>query len=99
MAYLKELIDDECELQMTPMIDVVFLLLIFFLCTIKFKTLEGKLAAYLPKDVGVNTFEAEPKEKCRRISQVSRPRSHTCPCWVCRSTAARSRASTRCSRP
>ncbi|MCZ6597925.1 MAG: biopolymer transporter ExbD [Planctomycetota bacterium] len=63
MSYLQEIIDDECELQMTPMIDVVFLLLIFFLCTIKFKTLEGKLAAYLPKDVGVNTSEAEPKEK------------------------------------
>ena len=45
------------------MIDVTFLLLIFFMCTIKFKTLEGKLSAYLPKDVGVNTSQAEPKEK------------------------------------
>jgi len=48
---------------MTPMIDVTFQLLIFFMLTIKFKTLEGKLAAYLPKDVGVNTTQAEPKEK------------------------------------
>jgi biopolymer transport protein ExbD len=48
---------------MTPMIDVTFQLLIFFMLTIEFKTLEGKLAAYLPKDVGVNTTEAEPKEK------------------------------------
>lgn len=45
----------ETEMEMTPMIDVTFLLLIFFLCTIKFKILEGKIPAYLPKDIGVNT--------------------------------------------
>ena len=60
---LKELAEEKSELEMTPMIDVTFLLLIFFMCTIKFKTLEGKLAAYLPKDVGVNASDAEPKEK------------------------------------
>ena len=60
---LDEIMDEKCELQMTPMIDVTFLLLIFFMCTLKFKVLEGKLGAYLPKDVGVNTSEAEPKEK------------------------------------
>ena len=48
---------------MTPMIDVVFQLLIFFMLTIEFKQLEGKLAAYLPKDVGVNAGNAEMKEK------------------------------------
>jgi biopolymer transport protein ExbD len=53
----------ESTLEMTPMIDVTFLLLIFFMCTLKFKTLEGKLLAYLPKDVGVNQTEAEPIEK------------------------------------
>ena len=51
------------KLEVTSMLDVTFLLLIFFLCTIKFKVLEGKLAAYLPKDVGVNSSPAEPKEK------------------------------------
>ena len=44
--------EEQVELQMTPMIDVVFLLLIFFMCSTKFKTLEGKLEAYLPKDLG-----------------------------------------------
>jgi biopolymer transport protein ExbD len=63
MSVLKEIMDEKCEMEMTPMIDVTFLLLIFFVCTIKFKTLEGKLAAYLPKDVGVNASDAEPKEK------------------------------------
>ena len=43
---------DEARLDMTPMIDVTFLLLVFFMCTLQFKTLEGKLSAYLPKEVG-----------------------------------------------
>ena len=60
---LSEITNEKCELQMTPMIDVTFLLLIFFMCTLKFKVLEGKLGAYLPKDVGVNTSKAEPVEK------------------------------------
>ena len=51
-------------MEMTPMIDVTFLLLIFFLCTIKFKTLEGKLSAYLPEGRGrEHQPRAEPKEK------------------------------------
>ena len=50
----KEAATEEVDLQMTPMIDVTFLLLIFFMCSIKFKLLDGKLAAYLPRDVGVN---------------------------------------------
>ena len=39
------------------MIDVVVLLLIFFIVTMKFKVLEGKLETELPKDVGVNSGE------------------------------------------
>jgi biopolymer transport protein ExbD len=56
---------------MTPMIDVVFQLLIFFMLTIEFKQLEGKLAAYLPKDVGVNQSQAEPKEKVEIVLRVA----------------------------
>ena len=52
---------DEIKQDMTPMIDVVFQLMIFFMCTIKFKTLEGKLQAYLPKDVGVNPTPSDIK--------------------------------------
>ena len=63
MSMIQDIQNEEHKLEMTPMIDVTFLLLIFFMCTIKFKTLEGKLAAYLPKDVGVNASDAEPKEK------------------------------------
>ena len=50
----EEAASQEVDMQMTPMIDVTFLLLIFFMCSIKFKMLDGKLAAYLPRDVGVN---------------------------------------------
>ena len=67
---LQELANEKHELEMTPMIDVTFLLLIFFMCTLKFKTLEGKLAAYLPKDVGVNSSQAEPVEKVEIRLQV-----------------------------
>jgi biopolymer transport protein ExbD len=68
----KEAADSKCELSMTPMIDVTFQLLIFFLCTIKFKTLEGKLGAYLPKDVGINTKPADPLEKVEIKIEVER---------------------------
>jgi biopolymer transport protein ExbD len=69
-AVMKELAAEEVEMEMTPMIDVTFLLLIFFMCTLKFKVLEGKLAAYLPKDVGVNSTEAEPIEKVEILIRV-----------------------------
>ncbi|MHC4597463.1 MAG: ExbD/TolR family protein [Planctomycetota bacterium] len=41
------------ELSMTPMIDVTFLLLVFFMVTSRFKTLEGKLSVFMPND-GIN---------------------------------------------
>ena len=44
----------DIELQMTPMIDVTFLLLIFFMCSVKFKLLDGKLDTWLPRGAGVN---------------------------------------------
>lgn len=44
--------DQEVKLELTPMIDVTFLLLAFFILTMKFRVLEGKLDAQLPKDMG-----------------------------------------------
>ena len=55
-------IDEDAAGDMTPMIDVTFQLIIFFMLQ-KFKTLEGKLSAFLPKDVGVNTTSAKPMVK------------------------------------
>ena len=79
MSMLQELQDDNCDLEMTPMIDVTFLLLIFFMCTLKFKTLEGKLNAFLPKDVGVNTAPAEEKEKVEIVLRVGKAGNKVAP--------------------
>ncbi|MCB9872400.1 MAG: biopolymer transporter ExbD [Planctomycetes bacterium] len=61
---MKEEVTKEAEIDMTPMIDVVFLLIIFFLC-IDFKILESKLPAYLPKDKGSQPEKVEPQEQLR----------------------------------
>ena len=42
------------EMNMTPMIDVTFQLIIVFLCSMKFRTLDMKIEAFLPKDVGLS---------------------------------------------
>jgi biopolymer transport protein ExbD len=47
------------EADMTPMIDVVFQLIIFFMTTIRFKALEGKLETQLPKDSGPDLTRTE----------------------------------------
>lgn len=53
--------DTKMETNMTPMIDVIFQLLIFFMCATKFRILEGKLTSYLPKDKGLmNTQVIDP---------------------------------------
>lgn len=42
----------EADCDLTPMIDVTFLLLIFFILNLKFKVEEGEIENYLPKDKG-----------------------------------------------
>ena len=46
--------ENDTELQLTPMIDVVFQLLIFFLVGTKFRVPEGELEAYLPHKGGAS---------------------------------------------
>lgn len=48
----------EVHVQMTPMIDVVFQLLIFFLCSFRIIDLEGDLAMKLPRDGAGDTLPA-----------------------------------------
>ncbi len=50
----------EMEINMTPMIDIVFQLLIFFVMQAKFIEFEGELRSYLPKNRGLNPTEAPP---------------------------------------
>lgn len=67
----KDAVKEEVKLELTPMIDVTFLILIFFMCTLKFKTLEGKLISYLPTDKGLsNAQEQVPKEDAEIILKV-----------------------------
>ena len=53
------------ELDMTSMIDVVFLLLIFFMCATKFKQPEGELSTYLPRDRGSSGGKPTVDPGCR----------------------------------
>lgn len=55
------------------MIDVTFLLLIFFMCTLKFKVLERKLEAYLPEGVGVSSGFGNHLEKVGIRIEVAMP--------------------------
>jgi biopolymer transport protein ExbD len=47
------------EMSMTSLIDMSFLLIIFFVC-LPMKQLEGKLAAFLPTDKGIDPTPVEP---------------------------------------
>ena len=60
----------DTKIDMTPMIDVTFLIIVFFLCTLRFKSLEGRLGANLPRDVGVNDPSVAPVERPRLAVRV-----------------------------
>ncbi|MEQ1633000.1 MAG: biopolymer transporter ExbD [Planctomycetota bacterium] len=62
MSSLLDAAQEEMKPDMTPMIDCVFLMIIFFIC-IDFKVLEAKLPAYLPKDKGSQSTTVEPQEQ------------------------------------
>lgn len=63
------------EPEMTPMIDVIFQLFIFFMCTINFKILEGKLDTFLPKDKGLANYAIPPAELQElRIRIIHKPK-------------------------
>jgi biopolymer transport protein ExbD len=60
---------------MTPMIDVVFQLLVFFLVSMKFKTLDMKLEAFLPKDIGPSPIQTHPEDRVKLTARLDRPAS------------------------
>jgi biopolymer transport protein ExbD len=47
--------EEEPGLMMTPMVDIVFQLLIFFMLACRFRTTEGRIESQLPKGIGPNT--------------------------------------------
>jgi len=52
--------DNPVEINVTAMVDVIFCLCIFFMCSFHFKQLEGKIDAWLPKGHGNQTHDAPP---------------------------------------
>lgn len=46
--------DNPVEINVTAMVDVIFCLCIFFMCSFHFKQLEGKIDAWMPKGKGPN---------------------------------------------
>ena len=53
---------DDTELNMTPMIDIVFQLIIFFLLSLKFKTVDRRIDSMLPKDRGLAPTPTFPED-------------------------------------
>ena len=47
--------DNPVAINVTAMVDVIFCLCLFFMCSFQFKQLEGKIESWLPKDRGMNT--------------------------------------------
>lgn len=46
--------DNPVALNVAPMVDIIFCLCIFFMCSFHFKQLEGKIDSWLPKNHGVH---------------------------------------------
>src|SRR5215813_13085619 len=54
--------DNPVAINVVPMVDVIFCLCVFFMCSFKFKQLEGAFNSWLPKDKGSKGEPGEPKE-------------------------------------
>ena len=48
--------DNPVAINVTAMVDVIFCLCLFFMCSFQFKQLEGKIESWLPKDRGMNAI-------------------------------------------
>jgi biopolymer transport protein ExbD len=67
--------DDDWDIP-TSMIDVVFLLLIFFMCASKFRVLERRLDAFLPKDKGPSSMQTVVRQLDEIVVYVTALESH-----------------------
>ncbi|MBT8046067.1 MAG: biopolymer transporter ExbD, partial [Pontiella sp.] len=62
-AWINELTNEKTELQIAPLIDVVFLLLIYFMVSARLKRPEADLTLALPGVVSVSTQLEMPDEQ------------------------------------
>ena len=51
--------ENPVAINVVPMVDVIFCLCVFFMCSMKFKQMEGKFDSWLPKDKGQGQPMAE----------------------------------------
>lgn len=74
---------DDTEMNMTPMIDIVFQLIIFFLLSLKFKTIDQRIESMLPKDRGLAPTPTFPEDflkvkvKAFRRDMLEPDKAHT----------------------
>ena len=59
---------ERVSLRLTPMIDVVFLLLVFFMYTARFRTLEGQLGVFLPRGRASAEVAEELKKEMKSVT-------------------------------
>jgi biopolymer transport protein ExbD len=71
-AALKELMDEEVGLQIAPLIDMTFLLLIYFLISSSLKAQEADLGIHLPGEVSLEKPQDLPEEQIIDIDQKGR---------------------------
>ena len=57
--------ENPVAINVVPMVDVIFCLCVFFMCSMKFKEMEGKFDSWLPKDKGQATPMSEVMEEIR----------------------------------
>lgn len=67
-AWVDELINEKSELQIAPLIDVVFLLLIYFMVSAQLKRTEADLSLALPGAVSVSTAMDIPDEQIIEVT-------------------------------
>ncbi len=54
MAGSQDPSDNPVAVNVVPLVDIIFCLCVFFMCSFKFKQMEGKFDTWLPKDAGVS---------------------------------------------
>ncbi len=69
---LKTHIDEQPGLNLTPMIDIVFLLIIFFMVGTKFSELERKIGLQIPAVANNGALSAEPEKKVVNVYRDGR---------------------------
>src|SRR5206468_209331 len=52
MAGSQDPSDNPVGINVVPLVDIIFCLCVFFMCSFKFKQLEGKFDSWLPRDKG-----------------------------------------------